>query len=43
MSIIWFLIICGAFGYEIEIKDTALIALSIFYVGDCILWKGSSK
>ena len=41
MSVIWFLILCGAFGYGIEIKDTALIALGIFYVGDCILMKGN--
>lgn len=40
MSIIWFLILCGAFGYGIEITGTEWIVFSILYVGDCIWMKG---
>lgn len=43
MSVIWLFILYNCYKAGMDISNTEGIMLSVFYVGDCILWKGSSK
>lgn len=39
MSVLWFVFLYYAWSKGLEMSDTVVLMISIFYVGDCILIK----
>lgn len=40
MSLVWFLLLAWMYQNGTEVTELAFIMISIFYIGDCIIYTG---